>query len=796
MRLLKKLFTIVLLISLGFGVYGQELVLSKVNGVENPEHGNNIGSIARTDTIFVEGTYANQNIESVSIKLMTFQKSPWSKLESHDLLIDAAVDLNGVIDTFIVTPEDYILGGNIDNSQFVQVRTTYTGDDIFANLYIIVTEKPAEHKTLLDFDEVYGSSTGSTLASNVNTALATMQEGDTILFNSAAYDFEAASITISKSICFSGKIPSASESDERGAYEVITKFNNLKMLKLSSDDIQVENIELSADASTGYVFTRVSHATNAKLYYSGIQFNNVIFRNGKVQCFGGNGASVDFNHVSFLDFTQGGYFLNRSESIDEAPAFNMSKCFFQPLTEAINFNVRAISLDAGNTEYPVVWNQNNSTIDDCLMDGTGLGISSKCSYVNVTNCHFKGYRMDVDMIHIEEFGHHFLIDGNTFEHIKPARGINIDREIQQSHHITITNNTWIGEYGWIISAHSPYNLVMENNDFTQAWAKNTSDLTIDLTFDHGEETHFTEYDLPANNIVFKNNTGLDNGKHGIFAYKALADESSIEIEYPANLIQVHTINKAPKAIINMGTYYRIRNKQSGEYLRAVSGEPKLDFSAEEKTDSSDIWQFTFEYPYFYHIKNRATKEHMAVYRGYTMGDYNNGTKEQIFVEQSDFFNTKTEKPRWYLRKFEEGGADFFEILPGGNERKSRNVQVGNHMELEYAKVENRGQLPPEDDSSWELISLKADVSVKNEYQNAVKIYPNPASKVVNIDLKGVDQTVQKVDVYSSNGQLVYKQNVASYQDVILLNVEDYSTGIYYLSIELLDMRITKKLSVY
>ena len=353
------------------------------------------------------------------------------------------------------------------------------------------------HQTLVDFDAVYRSASGISLVSKINTALSVMEAGDTLLFKSVEYDFEGASFSVSKEVCISGKLPISNTSESMGAYDVATVFKNLYSLKVQSDNVKVANVELSADATTGYVFTRVSHATDGKSFYTGIGFKNVVFRNGKVQCFGGNGAGIDFTNVSFLNFTGGGYYLNRSESIDSAPYFSMKKCFFQPDFNAEGiFNVRAISLDAGNTEYPVVWNQSNSTIDNCLMDGTGLGISSKCSYVNVTNCHFKGYSMYVDMIHIEEFGHHFLIDGNTFEHITPARSINIDREIQQCHDITITNNKWIGQYGWIISAHSPYNLVFENNDFTEAWAKNTSDKTIDLTYDHGEEIQFTEYDLP------------------------------------------------------------------------------------------------------------------------------------------------------------------------------------------------------------------------------------------------------------------------------------------------------------
>ncbi|WP_430931241.1 T9SS type A sorting domain-containing protein [Saccharicrinis sp. 156] len=792
---IKHITGVVLMLTVGVNLTAQELTLTKVNEVENPQHGDNVGSIARTDTVFIEGSYTGTDIQSISVKLLTYQKNPYTKLVSYEYTISE--ELNGTLDTCLIVPEDYLLGDNPDNSQFVQIRAAYTENAVFANLFLTVTDVPPPHKTRIDFDEDYGVATGSTLVSNINTAMSSMEAGDTILFKSAEYDFEGSSLTVSKPIKIMGKMPTEETSDVQGAYDVKTVFKNLKGYKLTSNDIYTENLELIADASTAYVFTNVAHDTDGTQYYTGLVFKNVIFRDGKVQCFGRNGAGIEFTHVSFINFSSGGYYLNRSESVDSAPQFNMSKCFFQPNFDADGiFNVRGISLDAGNTEYPVVWNQNNSSIDNCLLDGTGLGISSKTSHVNVTNCHFKGYSIYVDMIHIEEFGHHFLIDGNTFEHIKPARGINIDREIQQCHDITITNNKWIGEYGWIISAHSPYNLTMENNDFTEAWAKSTSDKTIDLTYDHGEEIQFTEYDLPATNIIFKNNTGLNNGKHGFFAYKAMANDETIDIDYPADKIQVTTINEAPKSILNLSTYYRIKNKLTGQYLHTVEGESKLEFSAEEKTDSSDVWEFTFGYPYFYHIKNRGTKNYMNVYRGYTMGDYNNSTQEQIFVEQSGFFNQKEEQPRWYLRKHEENSSVFYEILPGGNERKSRNVQVGKYMELEYAKVENADQLPPEDDSSWELIPLKADVSVKDNYLNEkVKVYPNPATTQLNIVFSKIINDEQLISIINSTGSVVLSKEIEQGTQSFTIDVNSFVRGMYMLRINSGESQYSSKVIV-
>ena len=186
---------------------------------------------------------------------------------------------------------------------------------------------------------------------------------------------------------------------------------------------------------------------------------------------------------------------------------------------------------------------------------------------------------------------------------------------------------------------------------------------------------------------------------------------------------------------------------------------------------------------------------MEVYRGYTMGDYNNGTQEQIFVEQTDFFNERVEKPRWYLRKYDNEGSPFYEILPGGNERKSRNVQVGDFMELEYAKIENNGQLPPEDDSSWELIPVGTTVGVNDLKMGDLKVYPNPTTSKLNIDLGEIAERAEYLSVFSANGRLMYSDALKGQEGVITIDVEDFHRGLYILSIAAGSKLFTNKIMI-
>ena len=560
---------------------------------------------------------------------------------------------------------------------------------------------------VIDFDATYGVASGWTLVQNIKAAISSALPGDLIQFNSPNYDFAGQGLSVDSAVTLRGNVPAVFDPNTVGATNVTTVFNNIKHLNVRSSGVTLQHLEIHEDVSTTYM-TRYKKTIPAgedpHQFYTNIVVENVIFYGGTVQAFGGDGAGIEFRNCSFLQFRSIGYHINRKNRVDYAPRTVIRKCLFRPDFSAVNFNVRAISLDAGNTEYPVVWDQNNTLIDSCMLDGTGLGVGSKCSNVTVTNCYFKGYRMDVDMIHIEEFGHHFEVVGNTFEHISPARGIYIDRGLQQNSDIRIAGNTWLGAYGWIISAHSPENLLFENNDFSGAWANNPGDKTIDLTYfaDEAEEGSYLPYDLPCSGIVFSNNTGLAESKDGYLAYKSLPTDASIRIDYPSNKVQQIVVSQAPRAVFSRYRLYRIKNKLSGEYAAAVDGSISLAAVPGPAADYSDLWELSFKYPYFYHLRNVKTGQYMEVYRGYTLGDLQSSNSPPIYVEQQYSYAGKSDIPFWYFRLHGSGASAYYEIFPGANERKSRMVQVGNSIELEFATVLGTGAKPPTDESSWIL----------------------------------------------------------------------------------------------
>jgi hypothetical protein len=66
-----------------------------------------------------------------------------------------------------------------------------------------------------------------------------------------------------------------------------------------------------------------------------------------------------------------------------------------------------------------------------------------------------------------------------------------------------------------------------------------------------------------------------------------------------------------------------------------------------------------------------------------------------------------------------------------------------------------------------------------ENPQEIKIYPNPASTEIYIDLTGSNEQIENLRIVSSNGQVLIKSGKAD-----LINVSALSEGVYILQIEL------------
>lgn len=70
----------------------------------------------------------------------------------------------------------------------------------------------------------------------------------------------------------------------------------------------------------------------------------------------------------------------------------------------------------------------------------------------------------------------------------------------------------------------------------------------------------------------------------------------------------------------------------------------------------------------------------------------------------------------------------------------------------------------------------SSVSVEEETQTNISLYPNPAANQLNVQLNG---TIQAVNIFNTNGQLVY-QNTQPNTNVLSIDASDFENGLYIL----------------
>jgi len=639
-------------------------------------------------------------------------------------------------------------------------------------------------QTAIDFDAVYGTSTGATLVNNINKAITGANVGDTILFKSASYDFEGKSFFITKPITLSGALPTNIDKKKQGAYDVNTAFINMKGISVKSDDVKIRNIKLKAiETLTNYVFNRVDIKTNGDGsigFYTGIEVSNVIFEDGKLQLFGYNGAGITIENVSFTEYSSCGYGMNRSSRLDAAPKASIKKCYFKAKDAAINYNVRGVSFDAGNDDYPITWDLSNTHIDDCFFENQGIAYS-KCKNSKITNCHFTGYRKDVDMIHMEEYTNNIHIENNFFEFIKPSRCFYADRSMQSIYNITIINNKFKGAYFWVFWSNGPSNIRFENNDMTEARASNPDDKTFDFTNYTPDEK--PDVLNPMENMIIRNNPGLNNSSiHGILSYRQLKDDKTNIIEGFSDLkTEKIILTERPKAIINVNTKYRIRNVASKETIAVQDGDSKVTLINEEPTDGSDVWNVEFRYPYTYVFINEKTKKCLEVYLVYTLGEIYQPDLNPIYLEQLSTYESKEYKPHFLLRPIP--GSPYYQIAPGGNELKTRVIKYGSDVRLEPAKGID-GFFANTSESTWELVAVDTYVGIQDQLKNGqISLYPNPADNYTTISWEEPLSQSTELLMYNSNGRLIYQKQVDAGTNSYKIPTDGLTPGLYTVKID-------------
>jgi len=85
------------------------------------------------------------------------------------------------------------------------------------------------------------------------------------------------------------------------------------------------------------------------------------------------------------------------------------------------------------------------------------------------------------------------------------------------------------------------------------------------------------------------------------------------------------------------------------------------------------------------------------------------------------------------------------------------------------------------------------VDIEENQENMIYIFPNPTNDFVNINWR--NDNIQSISIYNSIGHLIKNLKIANRFNEINIDVSDFRTGIYFISLNSNDKRITHQLSI-
>ncbi len=565
------------------------------------------------------------------------------------------------------------------------------------------------HARIINFDAEFGNS--GNIADKIQTAIDGANNGDVILFQSSFYDLGGQqNILISKPITFRGGNPVGFNASFFGASGIQTTLGNTATFAVRSNNVKFENISLVRRNQGEGIFDILidtRHTTYLdpvpesvqQLSYTGLEFDNVVLSGGAYAVHSGNGAGITMNNVSMVEWRRTGFWANRFGRSDATPKMVFNHCSIIPEDSIIGFDDRAFSFDAGNSEYPVIWDFQGTEITNCFLADTGIALS-RCENVTIANNTFEDSVGAIDLIHLEEFSNHVTVSQNVFDckvsNINQRTRISqLDREIQPSSDIEFLNNRIIGSYNFFISAYAPRNLTVEGNDFTAASAVNTE--SINLSFFESRDREPIPAEVVSNNIRIVNNPGLgssaNKGFRGIFANNNANFTINGYTNAQQDIVRVNPL----QAVVANGVY-EIVSVQTGQKLTANSS--GFGLATTNSNSQSNQWRITFNPPFSYHIQNVSNNRYLETHVGYTEFDVITNQPQDIFP----FLNGVPPggaTPFWTIKRDSNGD---FEIFPGGNERQSILTVNGGSPRLAFTisidSSGTRSNLPLSEDVRW------------------------------------------------------------------------------------------------
>jgi hypothetical protein len=101
------------------------------------------------------------------------------------------------------------------------------------------------------------------------------------------------------------------------------------------------------------------------------------------------------------------------------------------------------------------------------------------------------------------------------------------------------------------------------------------------------------------------------------------------------------------------------------------------------------------------------------------------------------------------------------------------------------------------DNSIEIPTQIAD-GIFETYVSELKVYPNPAADITLIEMELLEASVVHIQIMSSLGQIVYsdsKGNLPSGKQIFNLDVADYIPGLYLITIQVGNEKVTRRIAI-
>lgn len=553
----------------------------------------------------------------------------------------------------------------------------------------------------------------------IQQAVDNATDGSTIQLEAGTYVLNGA-LNLSKSITIKGATPSGFAPRRAGSSGTTTILNEVNRINIRSNDVDLEDLTINSVAGNNFIDILIDarHPTyllpnpNGRIIesYTGIDFTNIVLSGSAYSFQSGNGVGGTMTNVAFIEWRRIGYWANRLGRSNATPEMIFTKCSFRPDTTItpLTFDNRGISFDAGNSEYPVVWDLSKTQVKECFFKDNGIAYS-RCENSDVIGCTFNDSAGEVDQLHIEEFSNNITVQANTFNCSSPDPNKRtficvLDRELQIVSDLDFIGNTINGDYNFFISAYAAQDVRILRNDFVNASAAN--DFSIGFTFYESSEREPIERDLVSKGIIVRNNKGLElEGNKAFAAIFSPSDTSNDIRDYTPAQQNIRRIEPLG-AEFEDGTY-EIVSVASGEKLATNATNNGLRMVPETNDEDISQWNITFKPPYSYIFQNKENNNYLETHVGYTENQIQNDFAQNIFP----FLTAAgTALPFWALRPV-SGTTNQYEIFPGGNERQSLLSLNGGSPKLSFAisidRVGVRTNLDVTDNLKWIIRPVSA-----------------------------------------------------------------------------------------